>query len=253
MKKIRIGQIGVGHNHGAERMKALRELTDRFEVVGVAEDDPEWRKKRGDSPAYRGLPMMHEAELLATPGLEAVMIETDGPMLLDTALRCARRGLHLAMDKPGGEDLAGQQPRRVRRMARPKLVEEFTRPRRVAETHLGARQRERTRDPLLGVVIRRGGLTHQLVEPRRVAVIAGRERLLGHRRFRLRNAVREEHAAAQQRGDDGYAFEAQFASAGCAGAAAGSEAPASFALMRSTSFRCSSSLAAITALVWSRP
>ena len=107
MKKIRIGQIGIGHNHGTERMKALRGLTEYFEVVGVAEDDPEWRRKRGNSPAYQGLPMMNEAELLAAPGLEAVMIETDGPALLDTALRCARRGLHLAMDKPGGEDLAG--------------------------------------------------------------------------------------------------------------------------------------------------
>ena len=107
MKKIKIGQIGVGHNHGSERMKSLRGLPEYFEVVGVAEDDPAWRKKRAECAGYRGMTMMSEAELLATPGLEAVMIETDGPMLLDTALRCARRGLHLAMDKPGGEDLAG--------------------------------------------------------------------------------------------------------------------------------------------------
>ena len=107
MKKIRIGQLGIGHNHGTERMKALRSLTDVFEVVGVAEDSPKWLEKRGAHAAYQGLPMMGVEELLAVPGLEAVMIETDGGDLLPSALRCAERGLHLCMDKPGGEDLPG--------------------------------------------------------------------------------------------------------------------------------------------------
>jgi len=107
MKKIRIGQLGIGHNHGAERMKALRMLTEYFEVVGVAEDSPEWREKRGGNASYEGLPMMSVKELLTTPGLEAVMVETDGDILLDSALRCAEKGLHLCMDKPGGEDLPG--------------------------------------------------------------------------------------------------------------------------------------------------
>ena len=107
MKKIRIGQLGIGHNHGTERMKALRSLADVFEVVGVAEDSPKWLEKRGAHAAYQGLPMMGVDELLAVPGLEAVMIETDGGDLLPSALRCAERGLHLCMDKPGGEDLPG--------------------------------------------------------------------------------------------------------------------------------------------------
>ena len=38
MKKIRIGQLGIGHNHGTARMKSLRALDGYFEVVGVAED-----------------------------------------------------------------------------------------------------------------------------------------------------------------------------------------------------------------------
>ena len=47
---------------------------------------------------------MPEEELLNIPGLEAVAIETDGKYLLSTALHCAEKGLHLHMDKPGGED-----------------------------------------------------------------------------------------------------------------------------------------------------
>ena len=107
MKKIRIGQLGIGHNHGTARMLSLRGLPEYFEVVGVAEDDPAWREKRGGHRAYEGLPMMSEKELLAVPGLEAVMVEKDGGELQSAAMRCAERGLHLCMDKPGGEDWAG--------------------------------------------------------------------------------------------------------------------------------------------------
>ena len=107
MKKIRIGQIGIGHNHGSEKMRTLRHLSDYFEVVGVAETDPRWLKERGGKDVYQGLPFMSEEDLFRIPGLEAVAVETDGPQLLPTALRCAERGLHLHMDKPGGEDLAG--------------------------------------------------------------------------------------------------------------------------------------------------
>ena len=107
MKKVKIGQIGIGHNHGTGRMCALRKLTDYFEVVGVAEDDPLRRRERGGSDAYAGLPMMTSEELLDFPGLEAVMVETDGKDLLPFAMRSAEKGLHISMDKPGGEDLAG--------------------------------------------------------------------------------------------------------------------------------------------------
>ena len=105
MKKIKIGQIGIGHNHGSEKMAALRNLTDIFEVVGVVESDPVWKAKRGGMGVYQGLPFMTEEELFAVPGLEAAAVETDGFELCPTALRCAERGLHIHMDKPGGENL----------------------------------------------------------------------------------------------------------------------------------------------------
>lgn len=105
MKPIKIGQIGIGHNHASEKMRTLRNLPDRFEVVGVVEEDPVWRDRRGKMEVYQGLPWMTEEEFFAIPGLEAVAVETDGQYLVPTALRCARRGLHLHLDKPGGESL----------------------------------------------------------------------------------------------------------------------------------------------------
>ena len=104
-RRIRIGQIGIGHNHAADKMQALRNLSDFFEVAGVVESDSAWREKRGDFEVYKGLKWMTAEELLATRGLEAVAVETDGFELVPTALRCAEHGLHIHMDKPGGESL----------------------------------------------------------------------------------------------------------------------------------------------------
>lgn len=105
MKPIKIGQIGIGHNHASEKMRTLRALPNLFEVVGVVESDPVWRERRGGWDIYQDLPWMTEEELFAVPGLEAVAVETDGFDLMPTAARCAARGLHMHLDKPGGESL----------------------------------------------------------------------------------------------------------------------------------------------------
>jgi len=104
-KPIKIGQIGIGHNHAQGKMDSFRQLPEHFEIVGVAESDPVWLKKRGGWKCYEGVRWMTEEELFRTPGLEAVAVETDGFDLVPTALRCAERGLHIHLDKPGGESL----------------------------------------------------------------------------------------------------------------------------------------------------
>jgi len=103
--RIKIGQIGIGHNHGAAKMESFLKLTDDYEVVGVVEPDPAWRKKREKEKAYKGLTWMTEAELFAVPGLKLVSVETDVPDLTATALRCVKAGFHIHLDKPGDESL----------------------------------------------------------------------------------------------------------------------------------------------------
>ncbi len=105
MQKIKVAQIGIGHNHGSEKMASLRRLSDVFDVVAVAEDDPLWRGKRQGFPEYAGLEWMSEDEILGIPGLQAVTVEKNDPGLVATARKCAERGLHMHMDKPGGETL----------------------------------------------------------------------------------------------------------------------------------------------------
>ena len=102
MKPIKIGQIGVGHEHASAKMQTLLQLSDLYEVVGVVEEDnPSWRS----SAAYEGVELMTEEQLLSTPGLQAVAVETNMPELVPTATRCMERGLHMHLDKPGGEAL----------------------------------------------------------------------------------------------------------------------------------------------------
>jgi len=103
-QRIKIGQIGTGNQH-AYKIGTLRKLTDLFEVVGVAEDDPAQRAKALKSDRYKGLNWMTSDELLAMPGLQAVAVETEEHVPIPTALRCIRAGKHIHLDKPCGESL----------------------------------------------------------------------------------------------------------------------------------------------------
>lgn len=75
MSKIRIGQIGIGHNHAEGKMLSVRKFPELFEVVGYSERDPAWLEKRGGLSAYEGLPRMDEDELIAKS--DAIIVESD--------------------------------------------------------------------------------------------------------------------------------------------------------------------------------
>ncbi|MDF3130130.1 Gfo/Idh/MocA family oxidoreductase [Kiritimatiellaeota bacterium B1221] len=106
MERIKIGQIGICHEHAAAKMDALRKLPDVFEIVGVVDDrrTDAARFSGDDLRSYAGLPWMSEAELFAVQGLQAVTVETPNTDLVPAARRCVARGLPIHMDKPGGED-----------------------------------------------------------------------------------------------------------------------------------------------------
>lgn len=105
IRRIKIGQIGIGHNHGSEKMATARMLPDIFEVVGVVEPSPDWKNKRGELKQYKDIPWLTQEQLFNTPGLEAVLVETDVPDLVPTAMRCLEVGMHIHMDKPASYDL----------------------------------------------------------------------------------------------------------------------------------------------------
>ena len=103
VKKIRIGQFGIGHNHGEAKMLAFRKFPELFEVVGYAEEDPVWVEQRGGFPGYAGLPRLSVQELLER--CDAIIVETAVPDLTKAAQFCVDAGKHIHLDKPGSGTL----------------------------------------------------------------------------------------------------------------------------------------------------
>lgn len=101
---IKIGQIGIGHNHGEGKMLAVRKFPDLFEVVGFAEEDDEWIEKCGNNDGYRGLTRYTVDELIEK--CDALLIETDVWNLTETAQKCIDAGKHVHIDKPASGTLA---------------------------------------------------------------------------------------------------------------------------------------------------
>lgn len=117
--RIKIGQIGVGHAH-ATKLGVYRQSAD-YEVVGIVEPDATLRKRAETLPAFRGVPFLTQERLLATPGLQAVLVETRVGDLLSTAETCVAAGKHVHIDKPAGDSLP-QLQRLFRAAAKQKLL-----------------------------------------------------------------------------------------------------------------------------------
>lgn len=100
-ERIRIGQIGVGHAH-ANKLGVYRDSND-YEVVGIVEPNPELRNRAKDQAVYRDVPWMTQDQLLNTPGLQAVLVETQVRDCLQVAEACIAAGKHVHLDKPAGE------------------------------------------------------------------------------------------------------------------------------------------------------
>jgi len=100
---IKIGQIGIGHNHGEAKMQAVRKFPELFQVVGFAEENEEWIKKRGNLECYKGLKRYSVDELIEK--CDALLIETDVWDLTEVAQKCVDAGKHLHIDKPGSGSL----------------------------------------------------------------------------------------------------------------------------------------------------
>ena len=100
---IKIGQIGIAHNHGAEKMRTVRKFPKLFEVVGFAEESEEWIEKRGNLEAYQGLKRLSVDEIIEQS--DAILIETDVWNLTEVAQKCIDAGKHIHMDKPASGTL----------------------------------------------------------------------------------------------------------------------------------------------------
>lgn len=107
--KIKIGQIGTKHSHAEGKMEAIRKLSDDYEMIGVVEPDLQQRHRVKNRDAYKGLRWLSEEALLNTPGLQVVAVETEVEELVPVGKRMLNAGMHIHLDKPGGESFSAFQ------------------------------------------------------------------------------------------------------------------------------------------------
>ena len=99
---LRIGQIGIGHNH-FDKIKTIRKYPELFQLVGYAEENEEWVAQRGQLPYLQDVPRMSVEEVIANS--DAILVETDIWDLLKTAQLCVDAGKHVHIDKPANGTL----------------------------------------------------------------------------------------------------------------------------------------------------
>lgn len=104
MRKIKVAQIGVGHDHAIEVWQTVTALPEIYEVVGWALPEGEHYEAREEKLA--GYLQLTVEQIMQDPTIDAVLIETEEKNLTDYAMMAARAGKHIHMDKPGGMSLS---------------------------------------------------------------------------------------------------------------------------------------------------
>lgn len=109
MRKIKVVQIGIGHDHATSTLESLLRQPNVFDVVGFAVPESEETKFASSIAEYSDSGRVKKftvEEALSLPELDAAVIETEEINLTKYALMAAKRGLHVHMDKPGGAELS---------------------------------------------------------------------------------------------------------------------------------------------------
>jgi predicted dehydrogenase len=102
--KLRVGVLGLSHDHIWENLKALNESSEGM-LVAAADPHPELQEQ------VRSYGCEHVfadySELLDSVALDAVYIYADNRQGADLAVQAAARGLHIMIEKPMASTLAG--------------------------------------------------------------------------------------------------------------------------------------------------
>jgi predicted dehydrogenase len=111
MRKLKVIQVGICHEHANGKYRALKKLPDIFDVVGVVDE-----RSFCHTPRYREHLFILEQERVLTldealhhPGLDAVLIEVPNLDLVPVAMEFARRRIPMHVDKTCGETVQPYQ------------------------------------------------------------------------------------------------------------------------------------------------
>lgn len=108
-RRVRAILWGVTHNHALGKFEAMRKLKDDYEILGIVDntDSKVMRMCEPDMSKYAGLPRFTPEQVLNEVKPEVAVIEVSNQELIGVALKCAKAGIAMHMDKPLGFTLEG--------------------------------------------------------------------------------------------------------------------------------------------------
>ncbi len=106
MKKIKIIQLGIGHDHAPGIMDTILNMPEIFEVAAIGATKYEQEHFAHIAERYKNIPVMLPEEAVKLPEIDAATIETEEINLTKYAELALENNLHVHMDKPGGFELA---------------------------------------------------------------------------------------------------------------------------------------------------
>ncbi len=105
MRKIKVVQIGIGHDHAPGTLETLLRMSDVYEVAGLVLPENEAQDYANFVKQFEDIPKLTLEQAFAIPDLDAVIVETEERNLNKYALKAFEAGYPVHMDKPGGLDL----------------------------------------------------------------------------------------------------------------------------------------------------
>ena len=108
-RRVRAVLWGVTHNHALGKFEAMKKLKDDYEIVGIVDNSSSkvMRMCEPDMKHYEGLPRFTPEQVLNEVKPDIAVIEVSNQELIDVALKCAKAGIAMHMDKPLGFTLEG--------------------------------------------------------------------------------------------------------------------------------------------------
>lgn len=112
MRKIRIAQIEIGHDHADMVYNSLVEQADVFDVQRFFSPGEE-RYMQKKSDVFGNAKQLTLEEVMNDVDIEAVAIETEEENLTKYLLMAAEHGKHIHMDKPSGTEFCDYEKIRI--------------------------------------------------------------------------------------------------------------------------------------------
>ena len=111
MRKLKIVQIGIRHEHALGKFKTIKKMADQFDLAGIV-DEKDFSTSAhfliGNTKSfegYKGERFITLEEALNMKDLDAALIEVPNLDLVPVGMMFAERGIPIHLDKPCGEDL----------------------------------------------------------------------------------------------------------------------------------------------------